>query len=95
MRLNTCKLFSISRLLPAMVVAVTLLLATAAHAAAPGITGAAFDLVAKNKLPKAMLDKLPPAAGYAKAVFPTLEEQNIAKDIITKQWGVVGADVAK
>ena len=47
MRLNTCKLFSISRLLPAMVVAVTLLLATAAHAAAPGITGAAFDLVAK------------------------------------------------
>jgi len=53
------------------------------------------DLVAKNKLPKAMLDKLPPAAGYAKAVFPTLEDQNASKDIITKQWGVVGADVAK
>jgi putative spermidine/putrescine transport system substrate-binding protein len=53
------------------------------------------DLVEKNKLPKAMLDKLPPAAGYAKAVFPSLEDQNTAKEIITKQWSVVGVDVAK
>jgi putative spermidine/putrescine transport system substrate-binding protein len=52
------------------------------------------DLVAKNKLPKAMLDKLPPAEGYAKAMFPTLEQQNTAKDTITKQWDtVVGASV--
>ena len=52
------------------------------------------DLVAKNKLPKAMLDKLPPAEGYAKAVFPTLDQQNAAKEAITKQWDtVVGASV--
>ena len=46
MRLNTCKLFSISRLLPAMVVAVTLLLTSAAFAAAPGIQDANFALTA-------------------------------------------------
>nr|WP_315426759.1 ABC transporter substrate-binding protein [uncultured Albidiferax sp.] len=52
------------------------------------------DLVAKNKLPKAMLDKLPPAEGYAKAMFPTLDQQNAAKEVITKQWDtVVGAAV--
>ena len=54
------------------------------------------DLVSKNKIDKATMDKLPPAAGYAKAVFPTLEQQGAAKDIITKQWdAVVGADVSK
>ncbi|MES2944781.1 MAG: ABC transporter substrate-binding protein [Pseudomonadota bacterium] len=52
------------------------------------------DLVSKNKLPKAMLDKLPPAEGYAKAVFPTLEQQNTSKEAITKQWdAMVGASV--
>lgn len=52
------------------------------------------DLTARNKIPKTMLDKLPPAAAYAKAVFPTLEQQNASKDIITKQWDqVVGATV--
>ncbi|MEF9673216.1 hypothetical protein QNM99_17380 [Pseudomonas sp. PCH446] len=52
------------------------------------------DLVANNKLPKAMLDKLPPAEGYAKAVFPTLDEQNSSKEAITKQWDtLVGASV--
>lgn len=52
------------------------------------------DLVAKNKLPKAMLDKLPPAEGYAKALFPTLDQQNAAKEVITKQWDtLVGAAV--
>jgi putative spermidine/putrescine transport system substrate-binding protein len=40
------------------------------------------------------LDKLPPAAGYAKAVFPTLDQQGAAKEVITKQWdAVVGAAV--
>ena len=54
------------------------------------------DMVAKNKFPKAMLDKLPPADGYARAVFPTLDQQNASKEIITKQWdAVVGANVAK
>lgn len=52
------------------------------------------DLVAKNKIPKAMLDKLPPADGYAKAVFPTLDQQAAYKEAITKQWDqVVGASV--
>lgn len=52
------------------------------------------DLVAKGKVPKELLDKLPPAASYEKAVFPTLDEQAKAKDVITKQWdAVVGANV--
>ena len=52
------------------------------------------DLVAKNKFTKASLDKLPPAAGYAKAAFPTLDQQGAAKEVITKQWdSVVGAAV--
>ena len=52
------------------------------------------DMVAKNKFSKASLDKLPPAAGYAKAVFPTLDQQKLGKETITKQWdSVVGASV--
>lgn len=52
------------------------------------------DLIAKKKLNQASLDKLPPASGYAKAVFPTLDQQNSAKELITKQWDqVVGATV--
>jgi len=52
------------------------------------------DLVANGKVPQAMLDKLPPAAAYEVAVFPTLEEQGAAKEIITKNWdAVVGANV--
>lgn len=52
------------------------------------------DLVKRSKVPEAVLAKLPPAAAYAKAVFPTLEEQNAAKEVIAKQWdSVVGAAV--
>ena len=52
------------------------------------------DMIAKNKFTKASLDKLPPAAAYAKANFPSLEQQGVAKEIITKQWdAVVGATV--
>jgi putative spermidine/putrescine transport system substrate-binding protein len=52
------------------------------------------DMVAKNKFTKASLDKLPPAAGYAKSHFPTLEQQGAAKEVITKQWdAVVGTAV--
>ena len=40
------------------------------------------------------LDKLPPAAAYEAAVFPTLEDQAAAKEVITKNWdSVVGANV--
>jgi putative spermidine/putrescine transport system substrate-binding protein len=52
------------------------------------------DLVKNGKVPQEMLDKLPPAASYEAAVFPSLEEQGAAKEIITKQWDtVVGANV--
>jgi putative spermidine/putrescine transport system substrate-binding protein len=52
------------------------------------------DLVANGKVPQELLDALPPAASYEKAVFPTLDEQAAAKDIITSKWdSVVGANV--
>ena len=38
--------------------------------------------------------KLPPADNYAKALFPTLDQQAKIKETITKQWDtVVGVDV--
>jgi putative spermidine/putrescine transport system substrate-binding protein len=50
--------------------------------------------VKNRKVPADMLAKLPPAEAYAKAVFPTLEQQDKAKQVITKQWDtVVGANV--
>jgi putative spermidine/putrescine transport system substrate-binding protein len=52
------------------------------------------DLAKNNKIPKELLDKLPPAAAYEKAVFPTLEEQAAGKEAISKNWdSVVGAIV--
>jgi putative spermidine/putrescine transport system substrate-binding protein len=50
--------------------------------------------VKHKKVSDALLAKLPPAAGYKKAVFPTLDEQAASKEVITKQWdSVVGANV--
>jgi putative spermidine/putrescine transport system substrate-binding protein len=52
------------------------------------------DLVKNGKVPQELLDALPPAENYEKALFPTLEQQGKAKEIITKQWdSVVGANV--
>ncbi|WP_133649993.1 ABC transporter substrate-binding protein [Paraburkholderia flava] len=52
------------------------------------------ELVASKKVPQALLDKLPPAAAYKTAVFPTLSQQDAYKDVITKQWdATVGANV--
>ncbi len=52
------------------------------------------DLVKNGKVPAALLAKLPPADAYAKAIFPTLQQQDQAKQVITKQWDtVVGANV--
>jgi putative spermidine/putrescine transport system substrate-binding protein len=52
------------------------------------------DLVAHKKIPAELLAALPPAAAYKKAVFPTLDQQNAANPVITKQWDqVVGANV--
>jgi FtsP/CotA-like multicopper oxidase with cupredoxin domain len=46
-QMNTKKVVTIARLLPAVFAVVTLLLAATAHAAAPGITGPAFTLTAQ------------------------------------------------
>jgi putative spermidine/putrescine transport system substrate-binding protein len=52
------------------------------------------DLVKSKKVPDELMAKLPPADNYAKALFPTLDQQGKAKEIITKQWdSVVGANV--
>ncbi len=52
------------------------------------------DLVKSKKVPADVLAKLPPAEAYAKALFPTLDQQDRAKQAITKQWdAVVGANV--
>jgi putative spermidine/putrescine transport system substrate-binding protein len=52
------------------------------------------DLAKRGVIPQDMLAKLPPAAAYEAAVFPTLDEQAAAKEVITKQWdSVVGANV--
>ena len=56
-----------------------------------------FNAMAKaNKLPADLMAKLPPADNYAKAVFPTLDQQAAYTDTITKNWdSVVGANVQK
>src|SRR5690606_15731066 len=47
-----------------------------------------------GKIPQELLAKLPDAANYAKAIFPSIEEQNAAKATITSNWdSVVGANV--
>ncbi|MEZ5830539.1 MAG: ABC transporter substrate-binding protein [Dongiaceae bacterium] len=52
------------------------------------------DLVKNGKVPQELLDKLPPAKNYEAALFPSLEQQGKAKEIITKQWDtVVGANI--
>jgi putative spermidine/putrescine transport system substrate-binding protein len=52
------------------------------------------DLAKKGAIPKELLDKLPPAAAYETAVFPTLEDQAASKEAITKGWdSTVGANV--
>ncbi|MGO4704432.1 ABC transporter substrate-binding protein [Microvirga sp. 2MCAF38] len=52
------------------------------------------DLANNKKIPADLLAKLPPAEAYDKAVFPTLSQQDAAKEVITKKWdSVVGAKV--
>ena len=54
------------------------------------------DLAAKGKVPADLLAKLPPAADYAQAKFPSLADQKAAKETIAKDWdSTVGATVAK
>ena len=44
------------------------------------------DLATKGKIPQDLLAKMPPAEGYAKAVFPSLEEQSAAKAVVAETW---------
>jgi len=51
-------------------------------------------MVAAGKVPKELMDKLPPADAYNKAVFPTVEQQAANKKAVTEGWDkVVGANV--
>jgi len=54
-----------------------------------------FNAMAQaGKIPQDLLDRLPPAAAYETAKFPSLDDQNAAKTEITTKWdGVVGANV--
>ena len=44
------------------------------------------DLAKRNKIPKALLTALPPAALYAKAKFASVAQQTAAKNLIVAQW---------
>lgn len=44
------------------------------------------DLAARGVIPQEIMDKLPPAESYAKAVFPTLDEQSAAKAAVAEAW---------
>jgi putative spermidine/putrescine transport system substrate-binding protein len=51
-------------------------------------------MVKAGKVPQDLLDKLPPAEAYEKAIFPTLEEVDANKAAVTEAWdSVVGANV--
>jgi putative spermidine/putrescine transport system substrate-binding protein len=54
------------------------------------------DLAKNGKISAEVMAKLPPAENYAKAVFPTLDEQAAAKEFIAKNWdSVVGVTIPK
>ncbi|HOV94261.1 MAG TPA: extracellular solute-binding protein [Spirochaetales bacterium] len=54
------------------------------------------DLVKRNVIPADLLAKMPPASAYAKAVFPTLDQQNKANTYIAANWDkVVNVEVMK
>jgi len=54
------------------------------------------DLAARGVIPEELSSKLPPAELYAKAVFPTLDEQKALKDYVVANWDtVVGVDYQK
>lgn len=54
------------------------------------------DLVERGVVPQELLDALPPAEAYARAVFPTIEQVNANRDAVVNGWdSVVGADVVE
>ena len=54
------------------------------------------SMVAAGKVPQELLDALPPADAYTRAVFPSVDQQSANKAVVTGQWdAVVGAQVAE
>lgn len=53
------------------------------------------DLAVKKLIPAEMMAKLPPDEGYAKALFPTLEQQSAAKKLIGENWEKVVGVIPK
>jgi putative spermidine/putrescine transport system substrate-binding protein len=54
------------------------------------------DLAERGVIPQEMMDALPPAEGYAAAVFPTLDQVNANKEAVVGGWdSVVGANVVE
>ena len=54
------------------------------------------DLAERGVIPQELLDALPPAEGYAVAVFPTLDQVNANKEAVVASWdSVVGANVVE
>jgi putative spermidine/putrescine transport system substrate-binding protein len=47
------------------------------------------DLVARNMVPAELSAALPPASAYAKAVFPTIQQQATAKQFIADNWDAI------
>lgn len=44
------------------------------------------DMAARGVIPQDLMDKLPSAEGYAKAIFPSLDEQSAAKSVVAETW---------
>jgi putative spermidine/putrescine transport system substrate-binding protein len=54
------------------------------------------DLVSRGVVPQEMIDKLPPADAYARAVFPSLDAVNANSEAVKAGWDtVVGANVVE
>lgn len=52
------------------------------------------DLAARGVIPAEIAAKLPPAEAYANAVFPSIDQINKAKQVISEKWmEIVGAEV--
>ncbi len=44
------------------------------------------DMAERGVIPQDLLDKLPPAENYAKAIFPSLDDQAAAKEAVAANW---------
>ncbi len=54
------------------------------------------DMAKRGVIPADLAAKLPPAAAYAKAVFPTLDQQVAAGKAVAEGWDkTVGANIQK